>query len=283
MDRTQTGPIAFQRNVILGLLLVLAAAAWAALIWQGARADIDMAMDSPTMGLRAPLFLTTWVIMMVAMMFPTAAPMIIAFHTVQAGKRQRGEAFVSTWIFVAAYLLVWGLSGVAAYAVALAAETVAARTALSPATAARIGGTLLIAAGLYQLTPLKDLCLSKCRTPITFIMTSWRDGAWGALRMGLLHGAYCLGCCWLLFVILFPLGIMNIAAMAGITLVIFVEKTLPWGRVVARATAAALVVYGVVVIAVPQFLPTFPEGSSMAMPSDMQMPMPGRAVPSATQ
>jgi predicted metal-binding membrane protein len=283
MDRTQTGPIAFQRNVILGLLLALAAAAWAALIWQGARADIDMAMDSPTMGLRAPLFLTTWVIMMVAMMFPTAAPMIIAFHTVQAGKRQRGEAFVSTWIFVAAYLLVWGLSGVAAYAVALAAETVAARTALSPATAARIGGTLLIAAGLYQLTPLKDLCLSKCRTPITFIMTSWRDGAWGALRMGLLHGAYCLGCCWLLFVILFPLGIMNIAAMAGITLVIFVEKTLPWGRVVARATAAALVVYGVVVIAVPQFLPTFPEGSSMAMPSDMQMPMPGRAVPSATQ
>ena len=283
MDRTQTGPIAFQRNVILGLLLALAAAAWAALIWQGARADIDMAMDSPTMGLRAPLFLTTWVIMMVAMMFPTAAPMIIAFHTVQAGKRQRGEAFVSTWIFVAAYLLVWGLSGVAAYAVALAAETVAARTALSPATAARIGGTLLIAAGLYQLTPLKDLCLSKCRTPITFIMTSWRDGAWGALRMGLLHGAYCLGCCWLLFVILFPLGIMNIAAMAGITLVIFVEKTLPWGRVVARATAAALVVYGVVVIAVPQFLPTFPEGSSMAMPSDMQMPMPERAVPSATQ
>jgi predicted metal-binding membrane protein len=283
MDRTQTGPIAFQRNVILGLLLALAAAAWAALIWQGARADIDMAMDSPTMGLRAPLFLTTWVIMMVAMMFPTAAPMIIAFHTVQAGRRQRGEAFVSTWIFVAAYLLVWGLSGVAAYAVALAAETVAARTTLSPATAARIGGTLLIAAGLYQLTPLKDLCLSKCRTPITFIMTSWRDGAWGALRMGLLHGAYCLGCCWLLFVILFPLGIMNIAAMAGITLVIFVEKTLPWGRVVARATAAALVVYGVVVIAVPQFLPTFPEGSSMAMPSDMQMPMPGRAVPSATQ
>ena len=283
MDRAQADPISFQRNVILGLLLALAAAAWAALPWQGAGAEMDMAMDSPTMGLRAPLFLAIWVIMMVAMMFPTAAPMIVTFHKVQAGKRQRGEAFVSTWIFVAAYLLVWGLSGVAAYVGALAADAVAARTALSPATAARVGGIVLVAAGLYQLTPLKDLCLSKCRTPITFIMTSWRDGAWGALRMGLLHGAYCLGCCWLLFVILFPLGIMNIAAMAGITLVIFVEKTLPWGRVVARATAAALVVYGVVVIAVPQFLPTFPEGSSMAMPSDMQMPMPGRAVPSATQ
>jgi predicted metal-binding membrane protein len=142
---------------------------------------------------------------------------------------------------------------------------------------------VLIAAGLYQLTPFKDLCLSKCRTPITFIMTSWRDGAAGALRMGLLHGAYCLGCCWLLFVILFPLGIMNIAAMAGISLVIFAEKTLPWGRVAARATAAALVAYGVVVIAAPQVLPTFPEGSSMAMPSHMQMPMPGSAVPPATQ
>ena len=216
MDRAQTDPISFQRNLILGLLLVLAAAAWATLAWQGA--DMDMAMNSPTMGLRAPLFLAIWILMMVAMMFPAAAPMILAFSKVQAGKRQRGEAFISTWIFVAAYLLVWGLAGIVAYIGALAIEAVAAHTALSPVTVARIGGIVLVAAGLYQLTPLKDLCLSKCRTPITFIMTSWRDGAAGALRMGLLHGGYCLGCCWLLFVILFPLGIMNIAAMALITL-----------------------------------------------------------------
>ena len=156
MVRVQTDPISYQRNVILGLLLALAAAAWAALVWQGAGADMDMPMHSPTMGLRAPLFLMVWVIMMVAMMFPTAAPMIVVFHKVQAGKRQRGEAFVSTWIFVAAYLLVWGLSGVAAYAGAVAAEAFATRTALSPATAARVGGTVLVAAGLYQLTPLKD-------------------------------------------------------------------------------------------------------------------------------
>lgn len=278
MDRAQTSPIPFHRNVILALLLALAAASWAALVWQGAGADMGMAMNSPTMGLRAPLFLAIWVVMMVAMMFPTAAPMIVAFHRVQAGKRQRGEAFVSTWIFVAAYLLVWGLSGVAAYAGALAAEAVAARTALSPATAARIGGTVLVAAGLYQLTPLKDLCLSKCRTPITFIMTSWRDGTTGALRMGLLHGAYCLGCCWLLFVILFPLGIMNIAAMAVITLVIFAEKSLPWSRAVARATAVALVAYGAVVIAVPEVLPTFPAGGGM--PAKMQLPH-GAASPAA--
>lgn len=272
MDRAQADPISFQRNVILGLLLALSATAWAALVWQGADADMDMAMDSPTMGLRAPLFLAVWVIMMVAMMFPTAAPMIVTFHKVQAGKRQRGEAFVSTWIFVAAYLLVWGLAGVAAYVGALAAEAVAARTALSPATAARIGGIVLVVAGLYQFTPWKDLCLSKCRTPITFIMTSWRDGAAGALRMGLLHGAYCLGCCWLLFVILFPLGIMNIAAMAVITLVIFVEKTLPWGRAVARAAAAALIVYGFAVVTSPKLLPTFHPVHGMDTPTDMPMP-----------
>ena len=274
MNRAQTDPISLQRNVILGLLLSLAAAAWAMLVWQGTGADMGMAMDSPTMGLRAPLFLAIWIIMMVAMMFPTAAPMIVAFHKVQASKRQRGEAFVSTWIFVAAYLLVWGLSGIAAYAGALAAEAVAARTALSPATAARFGGIVLVAAGLYQLTPLKDLCLSKCRTPITFIMTSWRDGAAGALRMGLLHGAYCLGCCWLLFVILFPLGIMNIAAMAVITLLIFAEKTLPWGRAAARVAAVALIAYGSAVVAAPQLLPTFPAHHGMDMPVDMQMPKP---------
>lgn len=274
MDRAQADPISFHRNVILSLLLVGAAASWAVLVWQGTGADMDMAMDSPTMGLRAPLFLVIWVIMMVAMMFPTAAPMIVTFHKVQAGKRQRGEAFVSTWIFVAAYLLVWGLSGIAAYAGALAAEAVAARTALSPAIAARVGGIVLVVAGLYQFTPWKDLCLSKCRTPITFIMTSWRDGAAGALRMGLLHGTYCLGCCWLLFVILFPLGIMNITAMAVITLVIFAEKTLPWGRVVARVTAAALIAYGLAVVVAPQLLPTFHPNQGMDTPMDMRMQMP---------
>jgi predicted metal-binding membrane protein len=249
-----------QRNVILGLLLVLAAASWALLLWQGAGADMGMAMASPTMGMRAPLFLAIWVIMMVAMMFPTAAPMILTFHKVQASKRRRGEAFVATWVFVAAYMVVWTLSGVAAYAGAIAAEAIAARAALSPATAARIGGAVLVVAGFYQLTPLKEVCLAKCRTPISFIMTSWRDGTAGALRMGLLHGGYCLGCCWLLFVILFPLGIMNIAAMAAITFLVFAEKTLPWGRPVVRATAAALAVYGVVVLAAPQVLPTFMAG-----------------------
>jgi predicted metal-binding membrane protein len=274
MDEVQANPLSVQRNVILGLLLALAAGAWAALLWQSADAGMDMTMASSTMGLRAPLFLAIWVTMMVAMMFPTAAPMILTFHKVQAGKRARGDAFVSTWVFVTAYILVWTLAGVAAYAGALAAEAIALRAALSSTAAARIGGAVIMLAGIYQLTPLKDLCLSKCRTPITFIMTSWRDGAIGALRMGLLHGAYCLGCCWLLFVILFPLGIMNIAAMAVITLIIFAEKTLPWGRLAPRAAAAALVAYGVVVIAAPQVLPTFKQDAAV-MPAEMRMKMPG--------
>jgi len=275
MDDARPNPLSVQRNVILGLLLALAAAAWAVLIWQRAGANTDMVMNSVTMGLRAPLFLTIWVLMMVAMMFPTAAPMILTFHKVQAGKRQRGEVFVSTWVFVAAYILVWTLAGVAAYAGALAAEAIAVRASLSPATAARIGGTLLLAAGIYQLTPFKDLCLSKCRTPITFIMTSWRDGAAGALAMGLLHGAYCLGCCWLLFVILFPLGIMNIAAMAIITLIIFAEKTLPWGRLAPYAAAVALALYGALVITTPELLLTFQKDNGMATPTEMPMKLPG--------
>jgi predicted metal-binding membrane protein len=266
MDRARSDPLALQRGVMLGLLLGLAAGAWALLAWQ--QADADMAMASPTMGMGAALFLAIWVVMMVAMMFPTAAPMILTFHNVQADRRERGEAFVATWVFVAAYLLVWVLSGIVAYAGAVAAEAVAARAALSAEVAARIGGLVLMAAGLYQLTPLKDRCLAKCRTPIGFIMTSWRDGVAGAVRMGLEHGLYCLGCCWLLFVILFPLGIMNVAAMAVITLVIFAEKAAPWGRPISRVTAAALVVYGAAVLVAPRLLPTFMEGGmAMATPA----------------
>ena len=118
-------------------------------------------------------------------------------------------------------------------------------------------------AGVYQFTPLKNTCLSKCRTPITFVMTSWRSGTAGALRMRWLHGLYCFGCCWLLFVILLPLGMMNVAAMATITLLILAEKVLPWGRAVAYAAAALLIAYGVAVIATPRLLPTFSAHSKM--------------------
>jgi predicted metal-binding membrane protein len=282
VERARSDWFLVQRHVILGLLLALAAMGWALLARQGASGHMDMAMASPTMGMSPLLFVTTWVVMMVAMMFPSAAPMILTFHKVQVSKRQRGDAFVATWVFVAAYMLVWTLCGVAAYGGAVVTEMIAMRAALSPVATTRIGGAILVAAGLYQLTPFKAFCLSKCRTPISFIMTSWRDGGCGALRMGVLHGVYCLGCCWLLFVILFPLGVMNISAMAVITLVIFAEKTSAWGRAVARTTAVVLVAYGAMALATPHILPVFMEGggtsgAAPAAPSSDRpnMPMPG--------
>lgn len=246
-----------QRNLILGALLLLAALAWVVLIRQATGADaMVMGAGGLTMGLDAPLFLALWIVMMVAMMFPTAAPMILLFAAIAAGKRQRGQPFAPTWIFVGAYLFVWSLFGSVAYGTALGAERLAAASPWFMGHAAQVGGAVLILAGLYQFSPLKDLCLAKCRTPLQFVLGSWRDGRGGAFRMGLAHGLYCLGCCWLLFLILFPLGVMNIAVMAALTALIFAEKSLPAGRRIGHIVAAALIAYGVVVLFLPAALPT---------------------------
>jgi predicted metal-binding membrane protein len=209
-----------------------------------------------TMGFGAPVFVGLWIVMMVATMFPAAAPMILMFDRVHAGKRQKGMASVPTQVFVGAYLLVWTAFGAAAYAVATGVDRLASQSMWLMQNGARIGGAILIVAGLYQLSPLKHACLSRCRTPLQFIMTSWRDGYGGAFRMGVGHGAYCVGCCWLLFVILFPLGMMNVAAIAAITALIFVEKALPIGRGASWVAAGALIVYGALAIAWPRVLPT---------------------------
>jgi predicted metal-binding membrane protein len=263
-DAARLDPLPRERNVILVLLLALAIAAWAVLVWQHDSANMDLA--SPAMAVHAPLFLAMWVLMMVAMMFPTAAPMILTYHRVQAGRHQADGAFVSTWVFAIAYLLVWALAGTAAYAGVLVTEAVAVRHTLGPATASQIGGAIVMVAGIYQLTPLKEISLSKCRRPIRFILASWHDGTAGALRMGLLHGVYCVGCCWFLFTVLFPLG-MNVGTMGAITLIIFAEKSLPWPTLVRYTTAVLLVVYGALVIASVQ------PGSSATMPAEMKMQM----------
>ena len=243
-----------ERNVILALLLVLAVASWAILVWQSATMD-NMATGL-TMGMGAALFLAIWVVMMMAMMFPTAAPMILMFARVQRDKRQSGRAFVPTWVFVSAYLLIWTLFGVLAYVGAVWAERLAYQVPWVMANAARIGGSVFVLAGLYQLSPLKRSCLAKCRTPLDFILSSWRDGYMGSFRMGLEHGMYCLGCCWLLFVIFFPLGMMNVAMLAVVTVLIFAEKSLPLGQRIAQLAALLLIAYGVLVVVVPGTLPT---------------------------
>jgi len=247
-DEAKPDPSSYQRSVILVLLLTLAAAAWAVLVWHHHGVNMDMRMASPpTLGLRAILFLAIWVVMMVAMMFPTTAPMFLAFHKVQAAKRQPDDAFVSAWVFIMAYLLMWALAGIGAYAGELVAAAV--HSTLGSASAAQFGSAILILAGLYQLTPLKEICLSECRTPIA--MTTWHGEKADTFQMGLLHGLYCVGCCWLFIIALFPLG-MSIGAMAAFTLIIFAEKALPWPTAVQYTTAVMLVLYGALMIASPQ-------------------------------
>jgi predicted metal-binding membrane protein len=258
MTTANASPFPRERKLILGLLLILAAASWGLLIWQSAAMNsqaMGMGMGL-TMGMSTGLFLAIWMVMMIAMMFPTAAPMILMFSTVYAGKRQQSQAFVPTWVFVSAYLLIWTLFGLVAYPLALFAERLAGQSMWLMTNAPRIGGALLVVAGLYQLSPLKHMCLAKCRTPLQFILGSWRDGYGGAFRMGFVHGAYCLGCCWFLFVLLFPLGIMNIAVMALLTALIFAEKSVPLGRQISQITGVALISYGVLVVLVPAALPT---------------------------
>lgn len=254
MASTNSPLLRRERYLILGALLILATIAWGVLIWQAPGMN-NQGMGL-TMGMSAALFIALWAVMMVAMMLPSAAPMILMFSTVSAGKRQKGQPFVPTWIFVSAYLLVWILCGVLAYPLALGADELASQSMWIMENAARFGGIILVVAGLYQLSPLKRICLSKCRTPLQFILTSWREGYGGALRMGFEHGIYCLGCCWLLFVILFPLGIMNIAVMALVTVLIFAEKVFPLGPRIAQLAALLLIAYGVLVIFMPNFLPT---------------------------
>lgn len=254
-------PLPRERLVILAVLLALAAMAWALVIWQALSmraASMPGSMSAPaglTMGMSAALFLAIWVAMMVAMMFPSSAPMVLLFSAIAAGKRQRGQAYVPTWIFVSGYLLVWATAGFVAYLAALGLDALASRSMFLMDNAGRIGGVVLVAAGLYQLSPLKNVCLAKCRTPTQFLMTSWRNGYGGALRMGIEHGVFCLGCCWLLFVILFPLGMMNVAVLALLTALIFAEKVLPVGRAVSLIAGAALMAYGVLVLVLPAFLP----------------------------
>ena len=242
-----------ERYLILGVLLVLAALAWGLLIWQAPMMN-NQAMGL-TMGMSAVLFIAIWAVMMVAMMFPAAAPMILMFGAVYASKRRQEQPYVPTWIFVSAYLLVWVLSGVLAYFLAIGVEKLAGQSMWLMENATRISGAILVIAGLYQLSPLKNVCLSKCRTPLQFLLISWHDGYAGAFRMGIEHGTFCLGCCWLLFVILFPLGLMNIAVMALVTALIFAEKALPIGRQISKLAGVGLIVYGVIVLFLPAAFP----------------------------
>ncbi len=222
----------------------------------GMSGQSSMGVSGLTAGMGPALFLAMWLAMMAAMMFPSAAPMVLLFAKVQSGRREAGRSAVPTTLFVGAYLLVWFAAGVLAYGLAIGAGTLADHSGALLGAAPRIGAALVVLGGCYQFSPLKRRCLAKCKAPMDFILGEWRDGKGGAVRMGVVHGAYCLGCCWMLFLLLLPLGVMNIAAMGVLTLLIFAEKVLPSGRRIAAIGGAALVAFGLAAIAVPQLLPT---------------------------
>jgi predicted metal-binding membrane protein len=185
-----------------------------------------------------------WFVMMVAMMLPSAAPMILTFAAVQRRRQAQGGAFVPSGVFIAGYLLVWAAFSLLATGAQYGLERAALVSPMMGKAAPWLGAVLLIGAGLYQFAPLKDVCLDKCRTPLGFIMTEWRDGRRGALLMGLRHGAYCTGCCWALMALLFVGGVMNLLWVALLALFVLIEKVLPAGGRLGKAGGIALIGWG---------------------------------------
>ncbi len=246
--------IARQRNAILATLVAFAVVGWVIFINEARQPmhENHMMMRGPdlTMGRSAALFLGMWVAMMVAMMFPAAAPMVVTYARLPRDRRG------SSALFTASYITLWFAFGAIVYLISAGVETLVGRSEWVGMNWGRGGGVLLMLAGLYQLTPLKDVCLRHCRTPVAFVMEHWQDGNAGAVRMGLRHAVYCFGCCWLLFLVLIPIGVMNVAAMVAVAFVVFAEKVMPWGRSFARVAALGLVAYGALVIARPMLLPT---------------------------
>ena len=194
-----------------------------------------------------PLFVM-WVVMMVAMMLPSAAPMIFTFAAVARNRRQHQRPYVPVAVFASGYLIVWGGFS----ALVTVAQWLLHRAALlSPmmvASSALLSGILLLLAGVFQFTPLKRSCLTHCRAPLAFITTCWREGWGGAFTMGLEHGLFCAGCCWALMALLFALGMMNLLWIALLTILVGLEKILPRRSYLSRGAGVLLALWGLWVI-----------------------------------
>ena len=237
-----------ERGVVLLALVGVTAIAWAYLIV--ARQNIDMAMpgmdDMPDMAMpfAAPWVFAMWWVMMLGMMLPSAAPMILTFAALERRKRERGQSYVPTAMFVAGYLIVWGGFSLIATAAQWALQQGALLSPMLGLVSSVLGGVLFILAGLYQFTSLKHVCLRHCRSPFAFVLNHWRDGWVGALRMGAGHGLYCLGCCWVLMALLFAVGVMNLLWVAAVAAFVFAEKLLPGGVWAGRIGGGAMAAFG---------------------------------------
>jgi predicted metal-binding membrane protein len=213
----------------------------------------DMAMGDGMMMAMAPMAWTPglavlmffmWWIMMVAMMLPSASPMILLFARFNRSQREKGAPYVPTAIFALGYLLVWAAFSLVAVTAQWGLERSGLLSSMMASTSVTLGAVLLIAAGIYQLTPLKYACLKHCRSPLFFISHHWRPGERGALRMGLEHGAFCTGCCWFLMALLFYGGIMNLFWIIGLALFVLLEKVAPAGHWVGWIMGAGLIAWG---------------------------------------
>ena len=213
----------------------------------------DMAMGDGMMLAMTPMAWTPgyavlmffmWWIMMMAMMLPSASPMILLFARFNRNQREKGAPYVPTAIFALGYLLVWAAFSLVAVTAQWGLERSGLLSSMMASTSVILGAVLLLAAGVYQLTPLKYACLKHCRSPLFFISHRWRPGGWGALRMGLEHGAFCTGCCWFLMALLFYGGVMNLFWIIGLALLVLVEKVAPAGHRVGWIMGAGLIAWG---------------------------------------
>ncbi len=194
------------------------------------------------------LMLTMWWVMMVAMMLPSAAPTILLFAAVNRKSHQQGRPYTQTGFFAAGYLAVWGGFSFVAVVAQWGLVHLTLLSTMMQTTSPYLGAGLLIAAGAYQLTPLKQACLRHCRSPIEFIAHHWRQGTVGAFRMGLEHGLFCLGCCWVLMALLYYGGVMNLWWIAGLAFYVLIEKLSPLGPRFGRFTGSFLIIWGVGVL-----------------------------------
>jgi predicted metal-binding membrane protein len=206
--------------------------------------------------------LGVWVVMMAAMMFPSLAPTVALY-----ARMTRRRGLDRPLLFAGGYLLVWGTAGLGAYGLFRLGRDLFGGDLAWHAGGRWFAGGVLALAALYEITPLKHVCLAKCRSPLGFLLGTWRDGRLGALQMGSRHAGWCLGCCWALMAALFALGVMSLTWMAFVAALIALEKTVPWGRAVKWGTAAVLITLAIAVVAAPHDVPglVVPSGSGSAM------------------
>ncbi len=269
-DTTLETVLRRDRWVVGGAIAIIVALAWAYVLWLADDMDMEgMDMTGYRMipagiGIMLPAkepwrafefgyVLAMWAVMMVGMMAPSAAPMLLMYARVGRQGRSAGKPLAATGWFAAGYVLAWTGFSLAATLVQWGLERAALLDSRMTSASATLGAVVLIAAGVYQWTPLKDACLAQCQTPLGFLMRhgGFRHDVPGCLRLGLRHGAYCVGCCWVLMALLFVVGVMNVLWIALLALLVLVEKLTPWGRWAARAAGVACVVAGVWMLASP--------------------------------